>query len=299
MSGASGPSQSSLLPFLPTVAQMLAFTVRTRAYRGFRDWNLTYERVFEYGMALSVIEREKAARVLDVAGDISILGCFVAETKGAAVDIVDLGDLEYCRTLRERLPTARDRVALLPHRRAEELSPSQPYDVITCISAIEHFERGADIAFLERVAQLLAPGGVLLITAPFTPGNRIIERYRAHTYYDVHGAEQADQGFYMRYYDQDGIRELADSSGLHVERLLFAGEVVNFYDRVFLYGPIDDGSRVDRLRAGVSRIVGTLSPVYPFLFMRMSHSPHSYRVGDRRRRIYNPDTFALVLRRPA
>jgi hypothetical protein len=54
--------------------------------------------------------------------------------------------------------------------------PEEPFDVITCISAIEHFgigayglgeERDADHAAMRRFTEWLRPGGRLVLTAPF------------------------------------------------------------------------------------------------------------------------------------
>jgi SAM-dependent methyltransferase len=238
--------------------------------------------------------------VLDVAGDISLFGAFEAESLGCEVDVVDMSDLDYCRGLRDTLdPATRERLRLLPRTRAEDLPSDRSYDAIVCISSIEHFDGDADLRFVEGAARLLEPGGEMAITAPFTRAPETALMYRDDTYYGAHGESQTDARFYMRHYSQAGIDALARRSGLVRERVLYAGEVVNFYDTVFQRGVRQDGNRVvARLRGWLYRAVGALSPVWPFLFMREADSMEPFRLNARRRRIYDPDTYLLVLRKP-
>jgi len=102
----------------------------------------------------------------------------------------------------------------------------------------------------------------------------------------------------MRHYSPADIERLAARSGLTRTGLLYAGEVVNFHDRVYQYGPSGESSRAELLRSFVSQWIGRLSPVYPFLFMREADEPWHFACGPRRKRIYNPDTFLLALRKP-
>jgi SAM-dependent methyltransferase len=298
----SAAGTRSLLHLAPLTARLFAFSLRTAAYKGFADWNICYERVFEYGETYALLERERPESVLDVAGDISLFGCFVADELECRVDIVDMGDLDYCRGLRERMdPEAAQRIGLIPRTRAEDLPLDSGYDVITCISSIEHFAGDADLRFVESAARLLADGGLMIITAPFTLAEETERRYRKQNYYAGHGEEQDDGDFYMRFYSRSGIDALAERSGLRVERLLFGGERVNFCDRVFLYGPKNGESgptKADVARGVASRAIRALSPVYPFLTMREAERPEPFTVGPRREKLTNPDTFLLALRKP-
>lgn len=291
----------SLIHLLPITAKLMAFSLRTGAYKGFADWNICYERVFEYGETYDLIARERPGAVLDVAGDISLFGCFLADDLACQVDIVDMGDLDYCARLRDRMdPPAAARVGLIPRTRAEDLPLDRRYDVITCISAIEHFAGDADLKFVEAAAPLLADGGLMIITAPFTLAPETERRYRRENYYSGHGEMQADGDFYMRFYSRDAIDELVARSGLEVEGRLFGGERVNFCDRVFLYGPTNEApTRADIFRGAASRAIRALSPIYPFVTMRESERPDSFTVGPRRQKLTNPDTFLLALRKPA
>ena len=280
--------------------RMLAFSLRTRAYRGFRDWNICYERVFEYGSVLEVLAASKPRRVLDVAGDISIFGCFVAHELECAVDIVDIGNLEYCDRIRRHMPHGAQLVSLMPRTKAEELPPDRRYDVVYCISSIEHFDGHADLRFVESAAGLLEDGGLLLLTAPYTNAQETKRIYREQTYNSIHGMPEADPGFYMRYYSLSAIRQLAERSGLELVRLSFAGEIINFCEPIFQFGTTPARGRWTMWpRYVASRAIGALSPLYPFLFMRESSDPGSFTCGPRRSTPCNPDTFFLVLRKAA
>jgi SAM-dependent methyltransferase len=292
-------SRSTLFHLAPTTARLLSFSLRTRAFRGYRDWNICCERVFEYGETFRILRANRPRRILDVAGDISLFGCFVAEALETPVDIVDMGSLDYCAEIRERMSGEAARlVTVIPHTRAEQLPRGRRYDAIYCISSIEHLDGDADLRFMESIGDLLNDGGVLIVTAPFTTGPETERKYRSHTYYDAHGETQSAPHFYMRYYSRGGIDELARRSGLHVERLVFAGEIVNFCEPVFGYGTDGAGGPISgRLRAYASRVIGALSPLYPFLCMRVDDDATSFSCGPRRVTPCNPDTFLLVLRK--
>jgi SAM-dependent methyltransferase len=285
---------------LADALRLTAFSARTGAWRGFRDWNVCYERVFEYGTCLQLARDAQPCRVLDVAGDISLFGCLLAEHLKVEVDIVDMSDLHYCAALRARLdPCTQGRIRLIPRTRAEDLPGDRRYDLITCISALEHFEGDSDLVFMESVGDLLEPDGFLFLSAPFTTRPETESKYRDNTYYIAHGEDQVDRGFYMRYYSPSAIADLVACSGLELHSLSFAGEVVNFCDRVFLYGPEDGRSPLQNgLRRAVSYGVGLLSPLWPLLFMRSADEPWPFTIGPRRRRITNPDTFLLALQKP-
>lgn len=236
-------------------------------------------------------------RILDVAGDISLFGCFIARSLDCRVDIVDMGDLQYCNDIRTQLPQAfADRICLKPHTKIEEFASYDAYDFIYCISAIEHFDADADLTLMALLKGLLNTGGTAVITAPFTPKPETEKKYRAANYYRAHSQQQQDDQFYMKYYSVENIRRLAQASGLNVVSLGFAGEIVNFCDRIFLHEPDPNRGRIRRRWSSlVYRLVGALSPIYPFIFMRGSSRPDAFKCGSRRKKICNPDTFVLVL----
>jgi 2-polyprenyl-3-methyl-5-hydroxy-6-metoxy-1,4-benzoquinol methylase len=291
--------RSTLLNLAPITARLLRFSIGTRAYRGFRDWNICYERVFEYGSTYDVLEKLKPSRVLDVAGDISLFGCFVAAHIGCTVDIVDMSDLDYCKQVRARMdPPSATRVNLIPRTRAEDLPRGMSYDAIYCISSIEHFDGDADLRFIEAVAELLNDDGLLIVTAPFTNENETVRKYRDTTYYDTHGQQQTDANFYMRFYSAAGIEQLVKQSGLELVHLTYAGEILNFCEPIFQFATAPSSTRLTLWpRFIASRLIGALSPLYPILFMRRSDSPSSFTQGKRRTTPCNPDTFLLVLRK--
>jgi len=126
-------------------------------------------------------------RILDVGGSESTVGLSLA-TLGHRVTIVD------------------PRVHPLTHPnlmhagcRLDELpAPAAPFHAVVALSAVEHFglehyglgwsDPRADIAALARLRELVAPGGLLVLTVPFS---------------DTAGVDD-----FQRVYDETGLREL-------------------------------------------------------------------------------------------
>ena len=284
---------------------MFIFSIKTKACVGYYDWNISYERVFEYAETYKLIRREKPSTFLDVGGDISIFGPFVADSVGCQVGIVDMGDMQFSEKLLNNLsPDTKKCISLFPRTKAENIS-NKKYDFISCISTIEHFDTEGDLLFMKNVSSILNENGLLVITAPFTLKAETIYEYREMTYYQVHGIQQFDKGFYLKKYCLLDIQKLAEQSGLHIEKLIFAGEVINFYDPIFLYQPnmTKSGNLIifSRAKIVLGRIllisIKLLSPFYPFLFMRKSESISDFLIESKRKKILCPDVFLLALRK--
>lgn len=291
--------RSGMLPksYVAVARSLWAFSVSTGAHRGFSDWNICYERVFEYGLVESFVARYRPKRILDVAGDLSIFAAYLVQKYGVCVDVVDLGDLDYVNMLRNRLdPVDRSRLGLVPGVRAEEAFGLglQDYNLVYSISAIEHFDLGADEALMRSLPKLLAPNGHVIITAPFTHERDNVIAYRDKTYYETNGFDQEESSLYMRHYSVDGIGRLASLSGLIVKDLVFARENINFYDRFFLHES-ESHTLVAKLNDRFNRLVRRGAPIYPLLFMSITGAPYPSKMPRKRKKIYNPDTFALTM----
>jgi hypothetical protein len=142
------------------------------------------------------------ARILDVGGSESTVGLSLA-TLGHRVTVVDPRPYP----LRHRnLAHAGCRLDELP-------DPVVPFDAAVVLSAVEHFglehyglewsDARADLAALARLRELVAPGGLLVLTVPF--------------------AEQATVDDFQRVYDEAGLRELL--AGWDVRTSLRVGRI--------------------------------------------------------------------------
>lgn len=140
------------------------------------------------------------ARILDVGGSESTVGLSLA-TLGHRVTVVDPRPHPLAHP---NLDHAACRLDELP-------DPPQRYDAAVVLSAVEHFglehygldwsDAGADRAALARLRELVAPGGLLVLTVPF--------------------AERASVDGFQRVYDEQGLRSLL--AGWDVRASLRAG----------------------------------------------------------------------------
>jgi 2-polyprenyl-3-methyl-5-hydroxy-6-metoxy-1,4-benzoquinol methylase len=100
------------------------------------------------------------------------------------------------------IPTKRFRV--IEANLLEADLPDESFDLITCISVIEHFEGNSDSAAIKTAARLLRPGGRLILTTP------VNESFFAEFYLEkpVYGVGFHDAPvFYQRHYDLATLSE--------------------------------------------------------------------------------------------
>ena len=143
------------------------------------------------------------ARILDVGGSESTVGLSLA-TLGHRVTVVDPRahplrhpNLEHAACTLDELP-----------------DPVQPFHAAVALSAVEHFglehyglnarDERLDLAALTRMRELVAPGGLLVLTVPFDDEHPSVDDFQ-------------------RVYDEAGLSELL--RGWDVQRSLRAGRI--------------------------------------------------------------------------
>lgn len=123
------------------------------------------EQPFVYGALASL---EPGSRVLDIGGGESVVALSLA-SMGHDVTIVEPGGYPFEHP---NLTVARQTI--------DAFEAPHPVDAVVLLSAIEHFglhaytddgelDPDADLAAMRRVHDLLAPGGMLVLTTPFGP----------------------------------------------------------------------------------------------------------------------------------
>jgi hypothetical protein len=190
---------------------------------------LVNERIVEQPFVFRALAGLPAdARILDVGGSESTVGLSLA-TLGHRVTVVDPRPYPLCH---QNLTHAACRLDELP-------DPATGFDAAVVLSAVEHFglehyglewsDARADLAALARLRELVAPGGLLVLTVPF--------------------AEEATVDDFQRVYDEAGLRELL--GGWDVRTSLRVGRI----DRLTweLGAP-------SRERHGVALVVATPGP---------------------------------------
>jgi 2-polyprenyl-3-methyl-5-hydroxy-6-metoxy-1,4-benzoquinol methylase len=130
-------------------------------------WAGTNERIVEAPFAFSVIAGlPKPARILDVGAAESTIALSLASL-GHQVTALDPRGYSFAHP---NLSVAKTTIERLPE-------PSEPFDAILLVSTLEHVglgfygdeagPEGADRRALERLEQVLAPDGIIVLTVPF------------------------------------------------------------------------------------------------------------------------------------
>lgn len=149
---------------------------------------LVNERIVEQPFVFGALAGlSPSARILDVGGSESTVGLSLA-TLGHAVTVVDP----------RALPLAHPNLTHAACRLDELPAPATRFDAAVVLSAVEHFglehygldwtDARADIAALTRLRELVAPGGLLVLTVPF--------------------GEEPSVDDFQRVYDEAGLSEL-------------------------------------------------------------------------------------------
>lgn len=149
---------------------------------------LVNERIVEQPFVFGALAAlAPGARIIDVGGSESTVGLSLA-TLGHRVTVVDP----------RAYPLAHPNLVHAACRLDELPAPERRFDAAVVLSAVEHFglehyglawsDPRADLAALARLRELVAPGGLLVLTVPF-------------------GAEASVDDF-QRVYDEAGLAEL-------------------------------------------------------------------------------------------
>ena len=157
------------------------------------------EQPFVFGALASLPE---GSRILDVGGSESTVGLSLA-TLGHRVTVVDP----------RAYPLRHDNLTHAACRLDSLDGPPARFDAAVVLSAVEHFglehygldavDERLDLAALARLRELVVPGGLLVLTVPFS--------------------EQPSVDSFQRVYDEPGLSELLD--GWEVRKSLRVGRI--------------------------------------------------------------------------
>ena len=261
--------------------------------RRINSWNalrgLPYERCAELPWILGYLTPrfQEQLRYLDVGSGLSLLPTFLLGQTRWDITCADKfqwveAQGEYLTRLKVSAAEAARFHVVKEDFIKSTLAPGT-FDVVTSISVIEHMESQLDSRAMERMGQLLKPGGVLVLSTLMNE-DHFREFFLEKAVYGVEF--KGRPVFYQRHYDTDSLeKRVVAPSGL--------GEVYRVYFGDFAYPCFQ------RLYCGVPRIVRGLyqwaTPWIASRFLSYSETPLS-----RKEMTMNTSSgVILVLEKPA
>lgn len=187
---------------------------------------IDYVRFREFEFALAAVREHAPSprRILDVSSPKLLPLTLAHAFPGAEVRSTDIVDEEVRQVkaaaehlgLQNLVPEVKD-------ARAMDYADGS-FDLVTSVSVFEHIapERGGEVPAAREVGRVLAPGGVAVITVPFS--HEYFAEYRAGSVYEREaGAEESI--FFQRFYDLETLRrDVVQASGLEEVSLRFVEE---------------------------------------------------------------------------
>ena len=189
-----------------------------------RIGGVDYTRSVEYPLALQLLQLDTARRLLEIGSSKLFLAPYIAVEYGIETHATDLDPAVW---LQERWITALGRRDLLESGKfvvaqqdARDLDYQDvAFDRIVSISTIEHIH-DLDRASAE-IGRVLAPGGLAVITVPFSRRRHEVWLNRAVYSQRYDGSPL----FYEHVLDREQLdRDIVGASGLVLEELRFLGE---------------------------------------------------------------------------
>lgn len=237
---------------------------------------LDYSRSVEYPVALDLLEPTFARRILEIGASKLPLALHLAKRTSAEVYATDLDPIVRVQSrYAERLGIARDRLRAGVEDARHLTFPDGYFDRIISVSTIEHVQAVEQAA--AEIGRVLSPGGIAVVTVPFSRRARVQTLPRPA----YGGAVDQDPTFYEYIFDRSTLFDrILEPSGLTVERIVFLGEPLIRLTSV-LYNPV------------IGRLMRPLAVAWPWL------ARLSYRVIDESRVTNGTENIAIVaLHRP-
>ena len=182
-------------------------------------------RYFEFDILWRwVVEKRPEGRYLDVSSPRIFPALVLRDHKDLVGDLVNPDGQDLSLTMRLMEQLGLPSRCCLHQKKTEEISfPDNTFELITCISVVEHIPEGGDRGAVSTLWRLLAPGGRLLITVPCASRG-----FEEHIDCNEYGLLQRDENgfvFGQTFYDDEALRErILTITGLPVRSAVF-GEV--------------------------------------------------------------------------
>ena len=188
-------------------------------------------RYFEFDFMWDTITKLKISSYLDVSSPRLLPLMVVDKTKGLIGDLInpDKNDLPLTVSLAKSFGVA-DRCRFDSSLIEDTSFKENSFDLITSMSVIEHIP--GDQRAIQRMWDLLKPGGVLLISIPCA--TKASEEYTNLNDYKLIESDEAGFVFWQRYYNEDLIQQRIYSITGSPRRLQIYGEkkAGNYHENV-------------------------------------------------------------------
>jgi SAM-dependent methyltransferase len=227
---------------------------------------MDFVRWREFDFALRAVSQymPRPKNVLDISSPKLLPLTIAAQVGGCHVVATDIlqREVDWTRSAAQRLGLMNVTTRIEDAR--EMRFPDNRFDLITSISVIEHIapEIGGEVPAMKQIARVLAPGGVAIITVPFS--RTYFADYVTASAYE----RQSIDGrpiFFQRFYDLGMLsRNIVGASGLRLSSLGFIEE------RFFSKNP---RKRVAHYVNGSPRQTFWFGPAFPLLSRVFLSSP--------------------------
>jgi SAM-dependent methyltransferase len=199
--------------------------------------SMAYERCIELPLIVSRLRPmfRKPLRYLDIGSGDSILPSYLLARTDWTMTLVDkFSTLSAQSTYAQKVMEGQaweDRFTVVNDDFLAWKGNDGGYDIITLISVIEHFAGTTDSAGIQKAARLLAPGGLLIVVAPYNEGYARDFFMKGEVYGEKFSGEPV---FFQRHYDRTTLEgRIITPSGLKVEERLFYGDYGFQYKEIF------------------------------------------------------------------
>ena len=133
---------------------------------------LDYTRSVEYPVALDLLDPSSARRILEIGSSKLPLALHLASRTSAEVYATDLDPIVRVQSrYAERLGIARDRLRAGVEDARHLAFPDGYFDRVISVSTIEHVQAVEQAA--AEIGRVLSPGGIAVITVPFSRRARV------------------------------------------------------------------------------------------------------------------------------
>ena len=186
-----------------------------------------YIRCAEFRYVLEHLDVLPDHRVLDI-GSPKLLSLFLTGRVGAhvwATDLVDDFVQPYAAYAASVLGARRDRYVIETQDAQALTYRDESFDRIFSVSVIEHIPKDGDALALREIARVLAPGGIVCLTVPWSDRGYLEEFHTPGP--DLYWVKSPDREkvFYQRVYDYDSLHaRLLGQDCLELVDLSFWGE---------------------------------------------------------------------------